>query len=56
MNISYTQKNMETRIENFNKKENSHRNMIQRSLQRIEAARQKIRHMHEIRAEKVSKF
>jgi len=47
---------MEKRIESFNKKEIAHRNMRERSLLRIDTARQKIRHMHEIRAEKVSQF
>lgn len=52
MSFSNAQKNMEARIEGFNKKEVQYKKKKERSQQRIDSARQKRSQMHEIRAEK----
>jgi len=47
---------MEARTEGFIRKEQTYKNLKERSLQRIDTARQKIRQMHEIRADKQDKI
>ena len=53
MSFSSAQRNMASRIEGFEKREKKHIEMKERTLQRIEAIRDKKRKMHEVRAEKV---
>jgi len=52
MSFSNAQKNMEARIEGFNKKEVQYKKMKERAQVRIDNARQKRSQMHETRAEK----
>ena len=56
MSFSNAQKNMASRIDGFERREQKHIEMKERTVQRIDISRQKLRKMKEVRADRVSKI